>query len=365
MPGDAADLRGVLQQSERSGTHRRAALLHIDRLPPGLARPHHLRLAREALSSLAAADRARRFDLSRGRLAVVWRGAGEQALEQARQCLEHLLAGQEPGGAPAAGELLTVYDLPDQAAWLLDEISETEAPPASPAACLPLDAAALACLEAQLGQADLSRFVRWRPVMRLGGTPGLAWEERFFAIGEIARTLCPDRDLKADPWLFARLTRTLDRRMLALLLSPRELRGCGAFSINLNIETILSAAFVAFDEALPLALRGEVILKLGVADILADPDSFTFARRFCQARRYRLALAGADTALLRFLDLRFAGFDYVDLACSAELTASPGAITALVPAASRIVLRAMDRHAHLSWAVAQGFELGSGRALSL
>ena len=365
MPGQDEDaFRAVLRQSARAGARRRAVVLHTDGLPPALARPHHLRLAREAVLPLARADRAQMFDLSRGRLAVIWRNGGEAELAQARLALGHLLAGQPAGAVPEIGELLAFYDLPDQAGWLLDEISATENPAREAAPLQPLDASRLASLEARLHQADLSRFSRWRPVLRLDGrTSAPAWEERYFALSEIAAELCPEHDLKAEPWLFRRLTRTLDRRMLAMLASPRELRGCGAFAINLNVETMLSAGFMAFDEALPLALRNEVILYVGVADILSDLDGFTFARRFAQARGYRLALSDATLALLRFLDLAALELDYVQLACSAEFMAAAGRVRACLPERTEVVLRALDTPEQVVWVRRSGLALGQGRAL--
>ncbi len=364
MQDEAAFLQ-VLQQSARAGARRRAVVLHTNSLPQALARPHHIRLAREAVLPLAGTDRAQMFELSRGRLAIVWRNGGDAELAQARTALGHLLAGQPDGTVPEIGGLLALYDLPHQADWLLDEISDAEPPAVAAPPLLRLDAARLAELEARLHQADLSRFSRWRPVLRLDRQAGPpAWEERYFAIPEIAAELCPDCDLKAEPWLFRRLTRILDRRMLAMLGSPRELRGCGAFAINLTVETILSAGFMAFDEALPVALRGEVLLYVGSADLLSDLDGFTFARRFAQARGYRLVLADASPALLRFLNLAEAGLDFVQLACSAELMAAAGQIRACVPDGTELVLKAIDTPEQAGWARRGGFRLGRGRGVA-
>ena len=361
---DDAAFRNVLAQSARAGARRRAVVLHTDGLPPALARPHHIRLAREAVLPLTGTDRAQMFELSRGRLAIIWRSGGDAELAQARIALGHLLAGQPDGTAPEIGELLTLYDLPDQAAWLLDEISEAEMPARAAPALSALDPGKLAALETRLHQADLSRFARWRPVLWLDGKARLpAWEERYFALPEIAASLCPDCDLKAEPWLFRRLTRALDRRMLAMLSSPRELLGCGAFALNLTVETILSAGFMAFDEALPLALRNEVLLYVGSADVLADLEGFTFARRFAQARGYRLALADASLALLRFFDIGAMALDYVQVACSAELMRAPGLLRDSVPQATAIVLQGLDTTDALQWASRAGFKLGQGRAL--
>jgi hypothetical protein len=167
-PLGADALRDLLRQTATSGARRCAVLLHADRLPPFLAKPHHLRLAREALHSLTEADRAQMFELSQGRIAIVWRKRGGGELEQAKAALSHLLSGQPNGQTPSLGDLLTQYDLPGQAVALLDEMAEplrthrAHAPDARA-----LDLKALARLESLLNQADLARFMRWRGVMRL------------------------------------------------------------------------------------------------------------------------------------------------------------------------------------------------------
>ncbi len=357
-------MREVLRQTIRSGACRRAALLHIDRLPPDLTRPHHVRLARDALSSLARADRAQVFELSNARLAIIWRSNGDDELLQARQALHHLLSGQPARHLHVLGEILTLYDLPSQANWMLDEISKPvmRARPSGPG--LRLDVSGLAQLEATLGQADLSGFARWRPIMRLVHPhPVLAWEERFFAAHDIASSLCADIAIKADSWLFQRLTRTLDRRMLALLASPRELRGCGTFAINLNVETILSEDFLRFDEALPISLRGGVILNVRAADVLADVPGFIFARQFAKARGYRLLLAGANAQLLRLFDVEGAGIDYVQVAWSEDLPGSLDLDAHSLRLSSRLILTGLDRPSGLEQAIATGFALGRGRAV--
>ncbi len=364
-PQGEAALREVLRQTLRSGASRRAVMLHGNKLPLDLTRPHHLRLARDALSGLAAADRAQVFELANARFAIVWRGRGDDEIEQARQALDHLLSGQPNQHGRVSNELLTLYDLPSQANWLLDEISQPSVPARPTGPGLPLDVPRLARLEAALEHADLSCFARWRPIMGLTySSPVLAWEERFFATYDIAAALCPDIAMKSEPWLFRRLTRTLDRRMLALLASPHELQGCGKFAINLNVETILSDDFLRFDEALPLPLRGNVILNLRAADIFLDMSGFIFARQFAKARGYSLLLAGASAALPYVFDSEDAGLDYIQLAYSAVLPEDPGLEARLSKSSGKIILTGLDRPSCLQWAISKGFVLGRGRALS-
>jgi hypothetical protein len=360
----AASLRDLVRRAELAGAQRRAVLLHMDQLPPSLAKPHHQRLARAALNSLAQADRAQQFELSRGRLAIVWRNRDGHELGHAMAALDHLLADLPPEQAVAPGQLVSVFDLPEQSAWLLDELIER--PPAQPdGAPEPTrtpDAALMARLEHALAQADLSRFMRWRPVLHVTGpTPTPAWDERDVAARDIAASLCPGFRIKADPWLFHRLTRSFDRRMLALNSFGHGASPTGPFALHLNIASILSPEFLRFDAALPGTLRGTVTLNLLAADILADPASFTFARNFARTRGYRLLLRAATPAVLAVLDLAAAELDYVQVPATASLQADPDKLHKLLPRATMAVVTGLDPDSGAAWARANGFSLVRGR----
>jgi hypothetical protein len=357
----ARQLEALVHETVSSGAARQALLLRLSTLPRALAQPHHLRLAVEALEPLAAADRARLFLLPNHDAAIVWRGAAPAALAECRDRLRTLLADAPPGhGADAITRHLA---LPDQADTLLDAIAASLLPAPAPIATTPrapLDLAALAALEAALARADLSRFARRRPVCALSPGAGLAlaWEMRLFSLAELADTLAPDRDLKAAPWLFRRLTRTLDHRMMALLSAPQELHRAGPFGLALNIASLLSPAFLRFDAALPARLRGHVVIALRPDDLLADPPAFIFARGFAQARGYRLLLAGITTATAGAFPPEAIGIDHVQLAWQPGLATGSPALLGLPPA--RIVLAGTDTTAALDWARAQGIPWVSG-----
>lgn len=335
-----AALRSLLGQTERAGAQRRALLLHTDRMPPDIARQHHQLLARDAIGGLARADRAQQFELSRGRLAIVWRSRGGPELEQAMAALDHLLSDLPPSQAVPRGQLISVYDLPEQGDWLLDELAETPGPaPGAAQPARPLDPAFLARLETSLAKADVSPFMRSRKIWRLtGGQEIVAWEERYVAAKELAAGLCPDRRIKADTWLFHRLTRSFDQRLLTLLCGPRELRAGQPFALHMHVASILSPEFLRFDTALPASLRGEVILCLTAPDILADPGAYWFAAQFAHARGYRLLLRRATAALLCLLDAGAAGLDYVQVPCTADIEADPDNLRVMLPSSTRVVL---------------------------
>ncbi len=306
-------LSSLVRNCVSSGAPRQVLVLRIDRLPVSLSRPHHLRLADTALKPLLRASRAELFHLPGPRWVVAWRGDAEDALLEAVDTLDHLLQ----GSGITLPELAVLYELPDQADLLLEALGGDG--PAMPdpepnPGYHPLDPALLTLLEASLAQADVTRFARRRSIWQLGReAPVLAWEERTLSVRELADGLVPGHDLTAEPWLFRRLTRTLDRRMLALLASPGELREAGPFAIELNVASLMSSEFLRFDANLPPGLRGNVTLSLPPADVIADPRAFAFASAFVRSLGYRLLLRNATPELLAVLAPAARVFDLLQL----------------------------------------------------
>jgi hypothetical protein len=265
-------------------------------------------------------------------------------------------------------ELVGVFDLPADGQALLHAAEAGLAPqplaaplpkpdpsPEPPQARRPLDRATLEHLEQSFSSADMTRFARWRPICRVGpGGMQLAWEERFFSVSELIETGAPGYDPKADIWLFRRLTRLLDRRMLALLSDRETLRSAGSFSITLNVASVLGPEFLRFDASLPPALRDRVMIDLLPADILSDAAAFAFARDFARARSYRLGLRSVTASMLAFLDLPAMELDFVHLRWSAEL----GGLACLPePGAARYVLAEAAEPDAIAWGERTGIGL--------
>ncbi len=361
MNSDALQLATLVRECVVAGIGRRACVVYLSRLPAERAKPHHLRLVRAAMEPLAHADRARMFALPNQDLVAVWRGPAEVALATSRTAIAHLFGEGDDAGT-AAPVLWEELDLPKDAARLLaiaerpKGMSEALPPTAAP----PLDPAALAKMEAGLNQADMSRFARRRQVcLRLpDGRFRLRWEKRYLSVDEMAESLVPNHSPQADPWLFRRLTRTLDRRMLALLSAPGELADAGPFAINLNVSSILAPEFLRFDRALPVGLRGQVVLDLLPADVLSDPGAFLFARDFARSRGYRILLRGITADLLALFPSTRMGVDHLQLRWAPDLIGSACRIEAAE--ARVIILGHVDSPEAIAWGVGQGITTFQG-----
>ncbi len=362
---DAHRLAALASDCEATGIARRCLVLRLSLLPNDLRKPQHLRLARDALDPLLSADRAQRFILPNDDIVMVWRGSADGPLAASRNAVTQMFADTDAEMAEVLG-LWLMLDLPADIAALRDVIAtsldENSVPPTEKPRAAPLDAAALAVLEATLAQADVARFAR-RRVVCIAGTDSKfrpAWEVRYLAADELCAELAGGRAARAEPWLYRRLARTLDRRLLALLAANQELKDARPFGLDLDVASILGPDFLRFDTALPQLLRGRVTLGLQPADILADLAAFLFARDFARARGYRLMLCLPDSDMLPVLPMAKLGLDLV------EITWSPAAL--MVPAeliereAGHMVLAKADTAEAIAWGQSHGIALFEGRA---
>ena len=366
-------LADLVRDCSVSGVARRVLLLRTDLLPPKLSRPHHVRLAQEALEPLLRAERARSYVLAHGRMALSWRGDAAAPLRKALEALEHLLH-DAPLEAPTVSELARVFELPLDGAALLAvaasagrhqaEVAEAAPPalPAPPRLLPPLSSAMLDAVEIRLANANVARFARRRLVYRLGlneVTP--AWESRLLSVRALMQELTPAHDAFADPWLLRRLSRMVDRRLMALLSSGPELRVAGPFSLGLNVGSVLSPEFLKFDGALPPGLRGQTLLELRPADVMADLAAYRFAGAFVRARGYKVVLRGIVPVLLELLDLQALEADFLELRWSPNLVGLDAA--RLQVGTARWVLSRADDPEALRWGRSMGIGLFQGAAV--
>lgn len=366
-PDGPAALAALVREAAGIGAERHVLHLSAARLGPALQRAHHRQMLRGAMAPLLRLARSRLFELPNGDLVAV-APPPLHLLESCRLAVLGLLEGA------ADAEAVTLHVLPRGAAGVLALLETALLPPAAaggpaPAPGTPLDAAGLAVLERVLGQASLDPFLRREAVCRIdpgeGGTVW-CWEDRRVDLGLLGDQLRPGVDLAAAPWLLRRLRRLLDRRLLAGMARPAAVREQRAAGLRLLPASLTGAAFLKLDALLPRDLRGDLVLALDGADILAEPETFAFARDFARGRGYRLALDDATPALLALLPPARLGLDLVRLAWDPALLA-PGAAERLRPLLptdpGAVVLTGVDRPAAIAWGWEAGLRLFQGRLI--
>ena len=180
--------------------------------------------------------------------------------------------------------------------------------------------------EDSLARVDLSSFTRRQAVCAFveDGKPEVVFTEVFVSIADLRETLMPRTDLTVNPWLFQHLTQTLDRRVMAQI-ARREDRTLlrDGFSINVNVSTVLSEEFLAFDDDFAPSTQN-VVLEMRIEDIFADINSFAFARDFVTERGYRICLDSLSLNTFPYGDANRLGVAYAKLNWTPDLAAYIG-----------------------------------------
>jgi hypothetical protein len=362
---DAPALAAMVRNAVAAGVSRNALHLRLSRLPGRLVRDHHRRLVQDALEPVLRPRHAGLYELPNDDLVVVTTSDGA-LLDRARESVATLLADD------IAGEACQLLRLPEQAAALLALIEAALAP--APQAEGLTDgggcfaSAALAEAERTLATASMDALLISRPVCRLlpeASRPELAWEERRIDWAALRAACFPEADPFAAPWLQRRLQRLLDRRRLADLAHPADLLVMRRLGLPLAVASLTEAAFLRFDSMLKQEGRASITIGLAAADVLADPESFAFARDFVRARGYRLALDEAEGVTALLLPAERIGVDVVRLRWSPGLPGLGRGLAAALPAGpERVVLTGVDRASGIGWGWEHGITLFEGPLLT-
>ncbi len=340
QPHEEQALLDYARRLDKFRAGRRAVLVHLSRLRPYNRRRHHLRIAVSAFEPLVQVQDGALFQLFNDDMVYVSEKASVAELDECVLRLRYLFS-EDPllTGREAPGqEFCTWYDLEnDYPAFvtLAEQIAEAraqadaaeqsrrraaqgrphEAPP------VPLDPPHLAAIIKAIAQADLSSVLRRQPVCAVAGDdrPEPVFHELYISVEDLRQKLLPSHDILSNRWLFQDLTRHLDGRMLAMLARNEDRRLDQAFSINLNIETVLSPEFIAFDKALNSEAQRIIVIELQLLDVFGDIGSFIFARDFLRGRGYKICLDGTTHVSLPFVDRQRLGFDLIKLQWSSDL----------------------------------------------
>lgn len=318
---------------------RRAVHVRLSQLRPYNRRGQHMRTAVTTFDRLVATNEAIVFQLFNDDLVVICNGASVADIDHTILHLRVLFANDpmlmagERGYAPFCEwyDLSVNYEALLRMAQEMNDAraqheAEVEAAAAQPGATkkqppsTPLDPTSLAVLESAITQADLTTMILRQPIcaVSIDRKPEPVFLEIYTSIESLRRTLMPDVDLRANYWLFQDLTRHLDLRMIAYLAHNDEDMLGRAFSLNLNVATLLSSEFLEFDKTHNNGNRS-IIIELRLPDIFADLSSYYFARDFLRERGYRFCLDGVTHLSLPLIDRDRLGFDLIKIFWNADL----------------------------------------------
>ncbi len=330
--------------AERLEKHRRGRVaihIHLSKLQPHNRREHHIRIATNTFESLVKYFDGQLFVLKNNDIVFVARDVPVEKIDDAVLRLRYLFSedplaqyiDQDVGGGDVG--FCTWYllerDYPrflalarhfyERSMVVHAEKKLREATTGLPAVeRKPMGPNHLTKLEDALQHTDLFSLIRNQPVCAYanGMPPKVIFHEMFVSIAELEEALLPGIQLTANRWLFQYLTLTLDKRMLSHL--ERETQHLEkAFSINLNIATVLSPEFHKFDQKISSNLRGRLVIEFQKMDVFSDMGAYMFARDYLHDRGYRVCLDGLTHLTLPYMDRDRLGLDLMKMYWSPEL----------------------------------------------
>lgn len=307
-----------------------AVHIHLSKLQKARRQPHYIRIATDTFEAQVSGLGGGLFTLQNDDLFYLCEAANLVTLESAINKLK-LLFNEDPlvqtVGESERMSFSTWYRLDrdfDLLSQRVEDIYKSaersrslalqeEEQQAAKNELQPVEPEVLTRIEQSIRRADLGNLVRRQTICTALPERKLEpiFDEYFISIADLRQSLTPTIDLSANRWLFQYLTQILDGRMMAHITREPAVQKGEAFSLNMNVQTILSPEFQKFDQALTSLTRSRLVIELQLVDIFADLGGYIFARDYLQEKGYRVCLDGLTHLTLRYVDRARLGADLV------------------------------------------------------
>ena len=271
------------------------------------------------------------FNISNGDLIMLYKGLKFGAVEEVCKKIQALLLSKTRmvGSNPYREEgLYTILELSLNFVHVIrflenigkDEESATP-PPAWPETKPAITLEELAKIDKALTMFDLSPFIFNQPVVNIRDDTEQNKEyfELYISIKGVQDRLAPDFDLLANRWLFNYFTSSLDQSLLRSLNHGLDFIGNESIAINLNLSTAMSTSFMKFDERLPAAYRGKVVLEINKVDLIENLSLYRELLDFAIKREYRICIDGLNEFWVTQLDFESLGCDYAKVFWTSDM----------------------------------------------
>jgi len=329
-----------LRRLENRREGRKAVRINISSLMPGNRREHHIRAATNSFEGLVSELMGQLFELKNLDIFFVYKAEVQARVEDTVQKVKFLFSDDPLFDEKdrSEQEFVNWFDVEngyDDLIKMVIEMSDEgrqvkrpttrsnvrEALKARQDHGDPLTPEILGRAVKALQRTDLTSLVRRQFVCGVTKklVPEPVFSELYISITDLRETMMPGIDLTSNRWLFQFLTESLDKRVLSLLSKTDRFSITGDVSFNVNVSTLMSPEFMAFDDGISAARRGSMVLELQKIDIFADLGAFLFIREFCQEKGYRICLDGLTYQNMSMINRKRLGVDYVKVMWNPEL----------------------------------------------
>lgn len=368
---DAAERVGRIREG------RLALHLHLSQLQPANREDAKIRIAFRMFESMVDMFRGQLFLLTNSDVMLICKDARLADLDAIVYKLRALFS-KDPltytETAHGEDRFATFYDLESEydtfftvCSDLLSQAKKRQENARTAPLIQPLDARNLNRVLEAIGASDIGGVVRRQPCVRFSDKmiAEVAFQEFFMSIADLQKVLAPDVNILSNRWLFQHLSQVLDLRVLSVLQDAGFRKLPVAFSVNLNMSTVSTPAFQAFEAA--IRGRAGLVVEFQLVDIFNNLDGYFRARDLLRSHGHKTVLDGLSPITLQFIDAELYEADFVKVSWSGDMAddvVTADLHSALGPVGfDHVILSRCDTESAIAWGLNQGIRHFQGRYL--
>jgi hypothetical protein len=143
-------------------------------------------------------------------------------------------------------------------------------------------------------------------------TPEVVFTKKYISLKEVNDSVLPGYNISGDKWLFQRLTRTFDSKVMQALVAYKSFPK-HYLSINMNVSTILTKEFDQFIIKQKQFSDKPIILEFSLFDIMSDLTEYFIAQKKIEKLGCKICICRMDIQSLYVLDRELMNVDFLKI----------------------------------------------------
>ncbi len=142
--------------------------------------------------------------------------------------------------------------------------------------------------------------------------PQVVFTKKYISLTEVNNSILPNYDISGDKWLFQRLTKTFDKKLMQALIDydgfPEQV-----LSININVSTILTKEFDKFIAKQKNLSDHPLVLEITLFDIISDLNEYYKAYDKIHKLGCKICICKMDIQSLYILNRELMNVDFLKI----------------------------------------------------
>ncbi len=142
--------------------------------------------------------------------------------------------------------------------------------------------------------------------------PQVVFTKKYISLAEVNNSILPGYNIAGDKWLFQRLTKTFDQKLMQALIDYKSFPQ-NVLSINMNVSTISTKAFDNFISKQKSLSEHPLVLEIPLFDIMSDLTEYYRAQEKIDNLGCKICICKMDVQSLYVLDRELINVDFLKI----------------------------------------------------